>query len=170
MITNNDIKQWVPLVHKIVERIRKNTFEYKTYIDWDEIEQAGLIGLYRALKGYNKSKGDFKNYAITAITRAIYRQLIFDRRIESHSDIDEFIDLANTEDVPTDNMDKPLIIKQLNEYIDKLPIKQRSKDILKLRLDGYTLSEIADKFNVSYQCVSDTIHNHVDKLRKYIGG
>ena len=57
-ITNNDINKYKLLVYKIAEFYRKKTLDYKTYIDWDEIKQVGLIALYKALLHYNKNKNE----------------------------------------------------------------------------------------------------------------
>lgn len=166
-VTNKDIKQWEGLVFNIVNRFRDKVFKYKTYVDYDELEQIGMIALYKALKGYNSTKGTFKNYAITIITRAIYKQYQFQKKIETHSDIDEFYNIANLDNLD-DNIDSDLIESKLTKMIKKLPIKDISKQILYLRVMGKSLLEIADKMGVSYWTVSGIIRLHKDKIKKLL--
>ena len=160
---NKDIEQWKGLVYNIVNRYRDNTFKYKTQIDWDEMTQVGMIALWRCVNNYNESKGSFKNYAITAITRAILRQYIrFDKKIETHDTIEDYSDSYNFDDTDIDiNISK----EKIKRIISKLNIKEKSKEILLLRLEGNGLSEIAKEVGVTYQDVSNVIHNHKDKIR-----
>lgn len=162
-MTNQDLEQWRGLVYNIVNRFRENTFRYKTQIDWDEITQVGMIALWRCINNYNESKGSFKNYAITAITRAILRQYIrFDKKIENHDSIEDYSDSYNFDDT---EIDIEISKEKIKNIIKKLNIKEKSKEILLLRLEGNSLSEIAKEVGVTYQDVSNVIYNHKNKIR-----
>lgn len=168
MVTDKDIKQYKHLVYSIVNKYRTRTFKYKTHIDWDEMEQVGMIALYNAIKNFNPNNGaSFLHYASTAIWRAILRQEKFDREVETHSDIDCFWDISDDKQENNFNtIDMDLIRNKAIKIVKKLNIPDRSKDILISRLNGDTLSEIASRYNVTYQRVSDIIFDHKDKIKK----
>lgn len=173
MITNKDIKQYKYLVYKIVNKYRTRTFKYKTNIDWDEMEQVGFIALYKALKNYNPDKGSsFMNYAIISIARAIIRQEKFYRVLENESDIEDFMyglsddSLDNIED----NLDYKIILERTIKAINKAPILQRSKDITIARLKGLTNAEIAKRYNVSPQAISQVYLRVIGEVKNKIQG
>lgn len=173
MITNKDIKQYKHLVYKIVNKYRTRTFKYKTNIDWDEMEQVGFIALYNALKNFNPEKEvSFMHYASTAIWRAIVRQEKFDRVLENESDIEDFMyglsddSLDNIED----NLDYEIILERTIKAINKAPILQRSKDITIARLKGLTNAEIAKRYNVSPQAISQVYLRVIGEVKDKIQG
>lgn len=163
MITNKDVEKYKHLVYSIVNRYRSNTFKDKTYIDWDDIEQAGMEALCKASMMYDKNKGTFKNYVITAISRAVARQLKF------YSKLPEWDELADYNSYSIPEYDNRLSCEimgdRLIKIINTLSISPKSKQILLLRLQGYSLDEIGKRFNMSYQGVSSIIRKHKDKLR-----
>lgn len=154
------------LVYSIINRYRKNSFEYKTNIDWDEIEQVGLIALFKAVQGYQDGKGNFKNYAISAIKNAITRQLDFDNKTINN------LPVESAYKVPADNTDLDLkldyrtVSKNLLNAINTLSISDTSKDILRMRAKGMTLQSIGDKLGKSYQAVAEVIRQQSKNLRQ----
>lgn len=165
-----DILQWQKLVYKIVNRYRHKTFKDKTYIDWDDIYQAGMVALCKASQLYNESKGTFKNYAISAIVREVVKQLKFYSELEQWHKIEDYQEGDSEDNTELENRISCDIMRdRLIKSIDNISgISPKSKEILLLRLQGYSLSEIANKIGTTYQSVSCTIHNHKDKLRDLI--
>lgn len=172
MITNKDIKQYENLVYKIVNKYRERTFKYKTNIDWDEMEQVGMIALYNALKNFNPDKGSsFINYAIISIARAIIRQEKFDRVLENESDIENFMyGLSNDsmEDID-EKISNELIFNKVLKLINNAPILQRNKDITIARLLGATNVELGERYKTSPQNISKiylrVMHRIIDKIQ-----
>lgn len=159
------------LVKAIINKCRYNTFSYKTYLDWNEIEQVGLIALWQAIEKYDKDKGTFKNYAITAITRAIYRTINKQQNFENEVDIDTMYSLEAEPDELDDKIEYNKKINILNEVIDTLDCTDKSKQILKLRLQDYSILEIAKTIgNITYQGVYDIIKRYraevIDKFNR----
>jgi len=169
MITNKDIKKYEHLVYSIVNRCRNNTFKYKTYIDWDEVEQVGIIALWHAIEKYNPDKGTFKNYAITAIKRAIRRHLDKEKIMESHSDIDECYDLMIDTKEPDTNIDLNQFRLKVKKIILSMENSMQSKDILISNLYGESISSISKRLNVSHQYISKLLSENnkriINKLR-----
>ena len=170
MKPNDLISQWQLLVYNIVNRYRAKTFKNKTYIDWDDITQAGMLALCRASKLYNESKGTFKNYAISAIAREVVKQLRFYNELENWNELEVYQerdskDNSELEDKISCDIMRDRLIKSINTISGITP---KSKEILLLRLQGYSLSEIAKMIGTTYQSVSCVIYNHRDKLRNLI--
>lgn len=164
MITNKDIKKYEHLVYSIVNRYRDNTFKYKTYIDWNEVSQIGLLALCKAIEGYDNSKGTFKNYAITAITRAILRYINNENNYyQSNFDIDTQYDIGYSSE---DDIDISMMSEKILKIIDKFPINNNSKEMIRLRLQGYSYQAIGDKFGVTCQSVQQTVTKQIDRLAR----
>ena len=159
---NKDIKQWEKLVYKIVTNYKNNSFEYRTYIDWDEMKQVGLIALYKCIQGYDNTKGEFSTYVTKAVKRALQRQLLFDKKTENTTPIEDF---KLTYEMDENELDKNILRDKIYKIIDSLNIFEKSKTILKLRLENKTLQEIADEVGVTYQCVSSVIHHNLHKIQ-----
>lgn len=163
MKSNNLLSQWQGLVYNIVNRFRENTFKYKTQIDWDEMVQVGMIALWKCTQSYDESKGSFKNYAITAIKNAIVRQYTrFDKLIEQHNSLEEYNDSYDFNEL---DIDISLVSNKVKQIISKLNIRDKSKQILLLRLEGKSYGEIAKELGITYQAVAYVIENHLDKIR-----
>lgn len=161
IVTNNDIKQYENLVHSIVDRYIKRLLEYKTYIEYDELRQVGMIALYNCIKKYDKSKGDLKNYIITAVKRALWRQVNFDKKIEYNTGLENYNKTYELDDTELNNK---LLKEKIYTIIDELPISDKNKTILRMRLANKTLKEISDKFGISFQAVSFTIKRLLPKI------
>ena len=173
MVTNKDIKQYENLVYKIVSSYRKRFTKKSFYIDWDEIEQVGMIALYNSLKHYKPSMDvPFIKYATVGIVRAVLRQLKFDSKQETTTNIDDIrFDLSSdkedfTDEVITCSILRPKLIKIINSLRATL----KAKSILIDRLNGLTLQEIADKYGVTIQNISQTVYNHRPTILKKLQG
>jgi RNA polymerase sigma factor (sigma-70 family) len=68
------------LVHWVVHR------QWLGPLPYQEAVQAGRIGLWRAVKGYDPGRGAFSTYAVPAIQRAVWRAVVEAQRQEPLSD------------------------------------------------------------------------------------
>jgi RNA polymerase sigma factor (sigma-70 family) len=162
---NKELKKHKGLVISIVNRLKQRTFDYKTYIDWDEAKQIGMIALYNAIMMYNENKGSFKNYAITAIDRAIRRYIDKEKCIENTTDIDEFYNIQEEDRDLDDEIENNKKINILDNIIDTIDCTQKTKQILKLRLRGYSILEIAKEVgDITYQGVYHNIRFHRENI------
>ena len=131
----------------------------------------GQIGLVRASKTYDKSKGKFSTYAIQCIKTAIFN----DRRkkqintVSLETQICEDITLG---DVIADNyiFEEKVILKEYVSSIMKILTPTERKYITNyFGLNGNrpcTFKEIAKKYNVSYQAVQSMTTRALQKMRK----
>lgn len=152
------------LVISILNRFKKYVFDYKTFVDWDEMEQVAMIALYKAIENYDKTKGTFKNYAITAIDRALRRQLTFDSKGQDNLEIDSAFNIADDVIDNDNNINREIIVNRIKSIISRLPITSKSRDILLSRLDGLTFKEIGSKFNTTASNAQNIIYRHKDKI------
>lgn len=173
MITNKDIEQYKHLVFKIVNKYRDRTFKYKSHIDWDEMEQVGLIALYKALKNYKPELNvTFLTYASTAIWRAIYRQELFDRVLENEADISEVIDYIadDTTEQVDDTITNEMFKAKVIAIVNKLNIIPRNKKIFIDRINGKTNPEIAKEYNITPQAVSLVYIKNLQRVKDILIG
>lgn len=173
MVTSKDIKQYEKLVYKIVNRYHNKFSKESFYIDWDEIEQVGMIALYNSLKHYKPDMDvPFINYATVGIVRAIIRQLNFDSKQENVINIDDVMYNLSTdkEDFTDEVITCSILRPKLIKIINSLRATLKAKSILIDRLNGLTLQEIADKYGVTIQNISQTVYNHRPTILKKLQG
>jgi RNA polymerase primary sigma factor/RNA polymerase sigma factor len=93
-------------------------------IPYDEALQAGRIGLWRALKGYDPARGTaFSTYAWVAITRHIHRAA---REINRElGDWPRQVPALWEEAGPEDQVERILTLEALGELVGRLPERSR---------------------------------------------
>lgn len=167
MTDNITIDKYKYIVWKYINETRDKLYNFKTYLDWDDIEQECMITLYKCIQGYDKTIGSsFLNYAITAIKRCIIRQINIQDKICTHSDIDNFYSLQGDPDINIiDDIDSNIIRDKITRIIDTLSITNKSKEILKHRLSGKTQKEIGELYGMTPQAVGLIIQTHKDKIK-----
>ena len=170
MVTNKDIEKYKHLVYKIVNEYRNGTFKHHTFIDWNEMEQVGMIALYKALKNYDeKTTVPFINYASTAIWRAIYRQHLFDSKTRDNKELETVFNIADEKTIDMDNhIDNIELLTKIDKIAKRLSIKKKTKEILLMAMSGMRTQDIADKMGVSIQYVRMVFRKYtrqiIDKL------
>lgn len=169
MITNKDILKYEKLVNNLLKSFLSNQ-RRDCITDAQELKQVGMIAVYNALRLYNKSKGTFRNYVITAIKHAFSRQRIFDTKTLHDMD-DSILDIIADNNDTSENMSNKMLKDKLTKVINSLPrVNLNTKKILLLRLEGYSTIEIGRMLNMSYQNVAQVINNNKDTLRKKLQG
>lgn len=152
--------------------------------DSDEVAQAGLIGLWKAILGYDESKGvQFSTFAVPCIKGAIFRY--FQNRDTSRNQakknfhnnmrrLDEVTKGSKTESNKRNiheciakceiNMIDNIMIE---EFIDSIP-SQELKVIAKYTILGYTQTEIAKKLGTNQTMISRKIKLIRGYLKEYL--
>lgn len=172
MITNKDIEKYKYLVYKIVNGYRDGTFKNQTFIDWDEMEQVGMIALYKALKNYDeKTTVPFINYASTAIWRAIYRQHLFDSKSRDNKELETVFNIADEKTIDMDShIDDIELLTKIDKIAKRLSIKQKTKEILLMAMSGIRTQDIADKMGVSIQYVRMVFRKYTRQIIEQLNG
>lgn len=154
----------------------------------DDILQHGRLGLYKAYKEYDKSKGtSFKTFALSNIFWSMSveskKESLSKDATCSFKTIDR-VSLDHTipgdeDEVSTmhDTVSDPLASEQfdnieIQESIERIKqaITPQVHRIVELRLKGYTVKEIAEMLGVTHQRVSYLLRFHKDRIKKILVG
>lgn len=160
----------------------------------EDIIQEAYIGFLKAIKDFDINKGSFKKFANICVQRQITTAIKFSNRNKAkvlknplsleHSLYGEdsgekglynyilpskiiqgFKDEDSIEDVIIDFMEKKRIVNILYSSLTS-----KEENILKLRSQGLSYSEIAKKMNLSVKSVDNTIQRIKKKIKNLIKG
>lgn len=158
------------LVYKIARRFRVNAF------DFDDLVQAGFMGLLKAAHRYDVTRGNqFSTFATYYIIGAIKDELKRNSLIKSSKYYQQINHSEeNNTSIPIDESDR-LVAEQSNtvilqenfeqvrgEYfsIEQWPLTDLEKELVKLRLQRhYTQNKIAESLGMSQSKVSRILKN-----------
>lgn len=127
----------------------------------EDLIQEIMAALHKARHTYDPKQPFFP--WISAISR--YKMISFFRKMEkSKGDIGESPATAKMF-FDKDNVEEQNLKIELEEYLSKLPPKQR--DLLyRVKVDGYSTQEAAKEFGMSISNVKTTIHRALSFLRR----
>ncbi len=152
--------------------------------EMEDTIQEGMIGLYRAIKGYDndKSEAKFKTYAITCIKHQIHNAIkkANTNKQKALTHAVSFQSFSNSETGETlDYIPMELVFEDTPavQLIDKeafLELKKKIKDllsplelkVLNLYLMGYSYKEISSRLDVNKKSIDNHIARIKIKLRK----
>ncbi|MBQ8522698.1 MAG: sigma-70 family RNA polymerase sigma factor [Clostridia bacterium] len=149
--------------------------------DFDDLNQEGMIGLYRAIVGFNENKNDnFSSFA----TMCIHHQIQNAVKVASskkNQPLNDYISIS-VEGGFSEGDDSPKIILQAKDKgAEQLSIDKEREQILHknlkqvltkeqygillLYLNGYSYGEIAQRYNITSKKVDNNIQAIKRKLR-----
>ena len=148
--------------------------------DMEDIIQEGMIGLYKAIKNFNKQKdASFKTFAVLCIKHQI-QTAIKKSNTNKHKPLScavSFQELTN-ESADESYLPIELILEEtpVEKAIDKenfFTLKQKIKEelspleykVLSYYLQGYAYKEISKKLNVTEKSVDNSLRRIKAKLR-----
>lgn len=157
------------LVYKIARRFKTNPF------DFDDLVQAGLMGLYKAACRFDITKGaKFSTYATYFIVGAIKDELSKKSLIKNYTYLDYLQDVKNkdsSDKVVYENYSEVILKEDLNDVegkylnIDLFDFDSLEKKILQMRLVNHsTQMEIAKELNLSQSKVSRILKRMREKV------
>lgn len=157
------------LVYKIARRFKTNPF------DFDDLVQAGLMGLYRAACRFDITKGvKFSTYATHFIIGSIKDELSKKSLIKNYNYMNSLENLPNkdaTDKIIYENYGSVILKEDLNDIegnylnIDNFDFDSLEKKILKLRLVNHaTQMEIAKELSLSQSKVSRILKRMREKV------
>lgn len=149
--------------------------------DYDDLIQEGMIGLLKAIREYDPSRSDnFEAFAVLCIRRQIYDAVRRSKRKDGHLQI-EFVEL--TELTETSDREHLSSVKVQQDPETELLAKESALEIqtalsgllsvfetsvLRLYLEGYTPSEIAQTLQKEKKSVENAIGRIRRKLAEYL--
>lgn len=153
-------------------------------LDEDDLIQYGRIGLYRACKSFDSSKGkSMRNYAIQSIIWMINDELTKDslNNIDNKSlilldknSLDLIVSSDNGEELSLNDvigeLDSGYNDVEVENLIESIrgTVSDRLIDIVKLKYDGYTFVEIGKAIGVSSQACEQLLKKNKSKLKQLL--
>ena len=162
------IKENVGLVYMV---INKYYASYKEHY-FEELEQIGMIALFKATQSYDKSKGKFSTLATTLIKNDLYTFVT--NELKRYNGVADgtctSMDMSNGEDEESNllnllQFEEDYTNAQANDIISFILTKDENiQTMVKMLVEGYTYAEVGEVIGVSKQRVGQLIK----KLRKEI--
>lgn len=146
--------------------------------DTQDIIQEGMIGLYKAIRDFDISKGIyFHIFAKTCINRQIITAVRTASR-KKHNPLNNYISLdvkdgddekekIYHEDIYDDNPETIILSKERSEIFNKHlkeVLTEKEQRVLALYLKNHSYAEIAEKVGITYKGITSTIHRIKRKL------
>ncbi len=151
--------------------------------EMEDIVQEGMIGLYKAIKGYNKSKNTtFKTFATMCIKHQIQSAIkkantkknspltnsVSLQSFSENSDDDDFLPVNLIFQVsPDEKIINKERYKRLLEEIRKM-LSEKEMQVLRLYLKGYTYKEIGEILKMPYKSIDNSLSRIKAKLKEKI--
>lgn len=142
--------------------------------DEEDLIQEGMIGLFKAVKNYDKEKSaSFSTFASLCVKRQIYTTVTASKR-KKHGPLNNYISLFNVQGEEDrfmeedTNPEQVLIQKEnISDYYKKIETKLSSfeKDVMELYLSGENYVEIAVKLDKPKK----SIDNAIQRIRRKLG-
>lgn len=149
-------------------------------LEKEDLFQYGLIGLYKACKDFNTSKGArFSSYAINRIVWKIQDEARKDSLNNINNQSFDLSDEVSTEVklYETDFGEVTLLdileckrndireaeVESIIEHLDKT-VGKGITDMVKLRLKGYTYKEVGEELGMTHQGVRQRLMSNKDKI------
>ena len=150
--------------------------------DFDDLNQEGMIGLYKAIVGFNGDKNNnFSSFATMCIHHQI-QNAVKVANSKKNQPLNDYISISVEGEFNKDE-DSPKIILQANDKgAEQLSLDKESENslhqklkqvltndqygILLMYLNGYSYVEIATKYNISNKKVDNNIQAIKRKLRR----
>ena len=154
------------LLSKIESRA-KAFIKTRPYLTYDIVISEAYLSIVKALNSY-KNQYDFNtyidikvSYAFKEVNRSLYRSN--QARFESNL---YFINNANDKVIYNEDFDNKIFIEQL---FSKINISDRDFNITSMYyIEGYTMEDIANKYNVNTSRISQILSDVKYKLRNAI--
>lgn len=173
-------KKYQPLITAVATRMYSQ-IKNKCGIELSDLIQEGMVGFSYAIQSFDEANGAmFYTYAKTCIERKIISTIIASQRLK-HRILNESISFnAETEHKEQMDIDAFLLDNSMNpekllistEEEEELQHKiyyrlsDQERQILELRVNGFTYIEIANLLDISKKKVDNTIQRIRTKLRK----
>jgi len=140
--------QWVKIV--VLKTLREKRL---THLDVDALISAGNLGYVQARGRFDPSRGvKFKTFAEYRIRGAVLdevRKMIGDERCKNKRPTQIFdydLSLIGDSGVFAEHLESQF---DVGRFFEEIPIDERSREILKCKIDGMNLKEIGKKFGFS---------------------
>jgi len=134
-------------------------FTPKVMVDFDDIKQMALIGLYKAAKSFDESKGvKFSTYAYRVATNEVLQEM---RKFKNTSESIDEMEMDVTYQEP--HYEDSTTMESVKVYLDDSEFK-----IVCMTMDGFNQKEISKAVGLSQSQVSRVFIRAKEKIRSVI--
>lgn len=154
--------------------------------DFDDLNQEGMIGLYKAIVSFNENKNDnFSSFATMCIHHQI-QNAVKVANSKKNKPLNDYISISVEGGFSKDEDSPKIILQAKDKGAEQLSLDKEREDglhqklqkaltfeqygILLMYLNGYSYSEIATKYNITNKKVDNNIQAIKRKLRLTLKG
>lgn len=142
-------------VRKVVFSIVKKNPRYQGMVN--DLIQEGIIKALEVIDKFNPSKGvSFKTFMSKCVKNEIINKL---REESQKGNVLELVEGMEIVDAKSSNYDLRILEKQISTFIESNPslFSEEDKEIINLRIMGYTYEEIARRIGQNKKYVDNSI-------------
>lgn len=133
-------------------------------LEFDDAVQEGIIGLFNAIQTYSTSGGaSFATYASVCIQRSILSAQRSASR-KKHAPLNQSVPIPATQSIPGPE-DDAIANEQASQALQHARLSPLEKDVLALRLDGFSYEEIAQKLGKNQKTIDNALLRVRQKMR-----
>jgi RNA polymerase sporulation-specific sigma factor len=153
--------------------------------DTDDIEQEGMIGLYKAIRDFRPGQSSFRAFAELCITRQIMTAIKTACR-QKHQPLNRYVSLWGLRmiDDPSERLVEELFDQRVPDPADEVVtlegqaalraalvglLSSLEVDVLRLHLDGCSYQEISDRLGRHVKAVDNALQRIKRKLEAHLG-
>lgn len=149
----------------------------------EDLIQEGMIGLFKAVQGYDETRGSFYSFALLCVNRQLYHAIELASR-KKHTPLNSYISLspdgANEEQIAVDRSvidqrtwdPETLFLDQetADGLLQKLlqALSPLEKEVLHAYMDGRNYRQIAEIMGKSPKVIDNALHRIRVKMQKII--
>ena len=136
--------------------------------DTDDLIQEGMIGLYKAIRGFDEKKeSSFSHFAKLSVTRQMYTAIEASNR-KKNAPLNSSVSIETEEDRPGEDSPEEWMLRQerITDLIAeaKQKLSPLEKKVFSCLLNGMTYREIAEILNKSAKSIDNAIQRMKQKL------
>ena len=157
------VSQFMPYISRRASAVAKHSAAA-------DVEQEGLISLFRAVKSYNPAAGaSFETYAYKCIDNAVLSYIKSTKRKKNEL-ISSSAELS--ENIPQREQQGPMLAAELTESIDDIgraietKLSKFEKRVLYMYLQGFSYDEISAKLGRAPKAIDNALQRLRRKLKQ----
>lgn len=159
----------INIYYKDVENITKIYYNSKKDLlnnfgyEYEDLLQEVLLYIFKKQKYYDKSRASLNTFITKLVKSKIYDIIDFNMKNKRLANLKDYTEINENESYKDDKLE----YLELKETITK-ELTEKEKNILLLLLNGYTLEDIGNIYNITRQgvyCYKNKIKN---KLSMYV--
>lgn len=135
----------------------------------EDLIQEGMVGLYSAINGYNKSGANFSTYAYACIRNAVV-DAVKKSRGDKYSALNNFVPIVEIGDKisPASPEEEVILQESRRELLQKISKELSSLEfkVTVMYLDGISITEIASSLGKEPKSISNALSRAKSKLIK----